>query len=245
MAGLTPLLELQDLDLAGDRLAERRRTLPERAALAALEAAGVPLAQSHAALCERMAELKRAEHALEHEVEGLVARAKEVETTLYSGTVRHSKELTALQVELQSHRDRQAGIETKELALLEEIDQVESELARNRADDERRIREAMACTDLLRVAERAIDAELDGLAAARRMQFEGLPRATLATYEKLRLRAPLGGRAVARLESGGCSGCHMRLPVLEHSRMQAQPADALLSCSHCSRILVRSGELGS
>jgi predicted nucleic acid-binding Zn-ribbon protein len=239
LAILTPLIELQDLDLSGDRLAERRRTLPEREELLALEAAEGPLAAAHATLCEQRAALERAEHDLEHEVEDLVAHSKEVETTLYSGTVRQSKELTNLQIELQSFHNRQAAAETRELSLLEEIEQVESEIALNRAAQERRALEAQRCTRALLAAERAIDAELAGLAEARASKTEALPPAIVAAYEKLRSRERLAGRVVARLESGGCSGCHMRLPVLDHSRMQAEPEEALLHCVHCGRILVR------
>ncbi|MEZ4331204.1 MAG: C4-type zinc ribbon domain-containing protein [Myxococcota bacterium] len=243
MAVLTSLLELQDLDLASDGLVERRRTLPERAALLELEAAAGPLAEAHAKLCTERSTLERGERDLEHEVEALVARTKEVETTLYSGTVRASKELANLQLEIESFRHRQADVEGRELALLEEIEQVEGEIAGNLAAQERRARDIERCTRALLAAERSIDTELAELAAARASKREALPAAIVSAYEKLRGRATrLAGRVVARLESGGCSGCHLRLPVLDHHRMQAEPADALLTCAHCGRILVRDAE---
>lgn len=239
MAYLTPLLELQDLDLSGDRLVERRRTLPERDALIALEAAADPLAASHAALCAHRSVLEEAARDLEREVAALAARADEVETTLYSGTVRQSKELTHLQLELQSFRDRRTDLEARALALLEEIEQVEAEIGRNLAAQERRALEVERCTQTLRAAEEAIDSELAGLADARASKTDGIPAAIVTAYEKLRRQARLAGRVVARIERGGCSGCHMRLPVLEHNRMQAEREDALLICIHCNRILVR------
>ena len=43
--------------------------------------------------------------------------AKEVEDTLYGGTVRSSKELTGLQTELLQLREKQSGLEEHEMAL--------------------------------------------------------------------------------------------------------------------------------
>jgi len=237
---LTPLLALQDLDLSSDRLAMKRRTLPERERLLFAEAQMQPLDAAHAALLAKRNELARAEHALGSEVAAMAARAKEVETTLYSGTVRSSKELSALQAEMQTLRERQVGLETRELSLLEEIDRAEQDMAGNRALREASDAEARKWADALAAAERVIDLDLDGLGEARRTDAAGVPAAILVAYEKLRKRERLVGRAVAQIVDGGCSGCRMRLPVHEHSLMQAQPEDALLLCVHCGRILVRS-----
>lgn len=240
MSILTPLLSLQDLDLSSDRLAAKRRSLPEREGLLRAQTAALPLDAAHAVLLAKRIELTRAEHALGSEVEAMAARAREVETTLYSGTVRSSKELSALQTEMQTLRRQQGGLETRELALLEEIDRAEKDIAENRAQHEVLSAEAARWTDALVAAEGVIDRELEGLGEARRGHSTGLPEAILVTYEKLRKRERLVGRAVARIVDGGCSGCRMRLPVLEHNRMLAQSEDALLLCVHCGRILVRS-----
>lgn len=237
---MTPLLELQDRDLARDRLAARRSSLPEREALRQAEARAIPLDDAHAALVAQRTALSRAEHTLGAEVAGMAARAKEVETTLYSGTVRASKELSALQAEMDALRRHQSELETRELELLESIDQTETEIARNRAARAHLDAETTKWTDELVGAERVIDAELQGLGEARSRDLAGIPAPILVAYEKLRTRERLAGRAAAQIVDGGCSGCHMRLPVHEHNLMQARPDDALLLCVHCGRILVRS-----
>ena len=239
MALLTPLLALQDLDLSNDRLAAKRRTLPERDGLLRAQAATQPLDDAHGALLAKRTLLTRAEHVLASEVAAMAARAKEVEITLYSGTVRSSKELSALQTEMQSLRERQVGLETRELALLEEIDQTENDIAENRAQRGGADADATKWADALAAAERVIDLDLDGLGEARRTDATGIPAAILVAYEKLRKRERLVGRAVAQIVDGGCSGCRMRLPVHEFNLMLAQPEDALLLCVHCGRILVR------
>ena len=91
----------------------------------------------------------------------------------------------------------------------------------------------------LTAAEQAIDAERARLEEERRGKAGDVPSEILVTYEKLRTRERLVGRAAAPIVEGGCEGCHMKLPVLEYNRMKSKPEDALLLCIHCGRILVR------
>ena len=236
---LSPLLDVQGFDLARDRLGAERATLPERARILASHAAIGRLDGEHGLLVERRRELADSEHGLGDEVTAVAARAKGVEATLYSGTVRVSKELTALQEEIRLHRVRQSELETRELELLEAIEQAEREMVGNRAEDARIRAELKSLADALAVAEQAIDAELAKLVDARQELVVGIPPEILATYEKLRARDRLGGRAAAPIVDGGCAGCHMKLPVLEYNRMKSKPEDALLLCVHCGRILIR------
>lgn len=240
MSRLTPLLEVQELDLSSDRLVARREVLPERERIRGIEAVLGSIEAAHAALLEERRSVSLAEHALAVEVESMAARAKDVETTLYSGTVRGSKELSGLQTEMQMFRARQAEIEARELGLLESIDRIEAEMARNRAERQRCTVELDGAREALAAAERAIDDEVAGLRSQRGERVVDLPEPILAAYEKIRTRARLAGRAAARLVDGGCSGCHMRLPVHEHNLLQARPEDDLLVCVHCGRILVRT-----
>jgi uncharacterized protein len=236
---VSPLLDLQELDLVCDRLRADRAALPERAALRLLEEKAPVLDAAHEALRAQRGGLAESEHGLSAEVAELAARAKTVEATLYSGTVRVSKELSALQEEIRLFRVRQAEIEVREMALLEEIDRVEGEIAENRASRAALSAEARAVIAALRKGEAAIDVELTKLGGEREAKLAAVSSGLLATYDKLRDRERLHGRAVARLADGGCSGCHMKLPVLEYNTMKAQPQDALLLCVHCGRMLVR------
>ena len=38
---------------------------------------------------------------------------------------------------------------------------------------------------------------------------------------------------------GRCGGCHLALPATEVDRVRKEPADALIRCEQCDRILVR------
>lgn len=239
MSLLAPLLDLQNLDLARDRLVVERAALPERAAILASRAAAEQLDVDHGALAEQNRALSASEHDLGDEVAAVAARAKDVETTLYSGTVRASKELTALQEEIRLHGVRQSELESRELELLEEIDRVDRAMAENRAAHTRTSDELTRLAEALTLAERAIDAELAKLDGARQGLLGSIPAEIVVTYERLRTRERLVGRAATALVEGGCGGCRMKLPVLEYNRMKLKPEDALLLCVHCGRILVR------
>ncbi len=239
MTLLLPLLDIQTFDLASDRLGRERTSLPEREALRLSKDAVDRLDETHATLLEQRSLLARSEHGLGSDVASVAARAKTVEKTLYSGTVRIPKELSALQAEIRGFRVQQSELEGRELALLEEIDQAETEIAKNRSAHERIAAEMKALEQSLTAAEQAIDAERARLDEERRGKVESVPSEILVTYEKLRTRERLVGRAAAAIVEGGCEGCHMKLPVLEYNRMKSKPEDALLLCIHCGRILVR------
>jgi predicted nucleic acid-binding Zn-ribbon protein len=240
LSPLDCLLDLQELDLACDRLARKRRDLPEREALLRADEAALPLEAAHETLLSRRAALGISEKSISGEVSELSARAKEAERTLYSGSVRASKELSALQNEMLGLRSRQSELEARELGLLEELEGAEAEIVANRAERALAADASRRCSGALASAEGDIDAELATLLAARVTGLAAIPAEILTAYEKLRKRERLAGRAAARIAEGGCTGCHMRLPVHEHNLLQARPADALLICVHCGRILVRS-----
>lgn len=239
MAKLSALLEVQALDLAGDQLLRRRDTLPEQTLLEKIRARRAPLDAAYAELLARREERGVAERALAQEVAALAARIQEAEDTLYSGSVRVPKELSGLQEEIRSLRGRQAELEDREMALLEEIERDEREMAENRAALETSRREAARLEDALQAAQAEIDAELARLTDQRRPMTSDIPAPILVEYERLRARPRLAGRAAAPLAAGSCGGCHVKLPVMEYSRLKAEPEDAALCCSHCGRLLVR------
>jgi predicted nucleic acid-binding Zn-ribbon protein len=239
VAPLSQLLDVQILDLESDRLKVRREGMPEREALEQSRARGGALDESHLAMLEAREALSRAEREISGEVAALAARAKEVEETLYSGSISAPKELESLQEEIRLLREKQSGLEEREMGLLEEIDRAENEIADNRAardqtEDERRGLETM-----IHKAESEIDAELARLAEQALETRAAIPAEILDAYDGRRSRPRLAGRAAAPLAEGSCGGCHMQLPRLDYDRMKAEPADTLLLCVHCGRVLVR------
>ncbi len=239
MGLLSPLLEIQDLDRASDRLHERRRELPERSEKAKVESRIAGVDAAHADLEREREALDRSEHELAEQVGDVAARAKNAEDTLYGGTVKAAKDLAALQEEIDGIRAQQGELEEQELALLEQMEGVESRMAENRRERAEVVLVLDEVDGRLKAAEGEIDRELEALGQSKSTHAKGLPKPVLDAYESLRAHDKLNGVAAAAFTEKGCTGCRMQLPRLEAARMREEPEDALLYCENCGRLLIR------
>jgi uncharacterized protein len=70
----------------------------------------------------------------------------------------------------------------------------------------------------------------------------GLPAELLALYEKV--RASSSGVGAAALHRGRCEGCHLQLNTTDLNRLRDAPAEDVVRCEECRRILVRTAESG-
>jgi predicted nucleic acid-binding Zn-ribbon protein len=68
-----------------------------------------------------------------------------------------------------------------------------------------------------------------------------MPEDLMALYERLREQKGIGA---ALLRARQCGGCNMTLDASELSRIKAAPADEVIRCEECQRILVRTDESG-
>src|SRR5256885_4082935 len=118
MAGLDDLLTLQTHDSAADRLRHRRGTLPERAELDSRREAHAELEARRAEVAERRDAELRDERRLDDEVRSLEAKAKAVDTKMYSGTVSSPKELQTMQADIDQLRRHARELEDEELEVL-------------------------------------------------------------------------------------------------------------------------------
>ena len=113
--------------------------------------------------------------------------------------------------ELATLADRRDELDDQELAHLEEQSELADELAAlDAAPAGAGVGARRRAAPRSRAAEAAIDAELAAIAASPRRGRR--PHSTPALLERYeRLRARLGGVAVARLEGSRCGGCHLDL----------------------------------
>ncbi|HET7486808.1 MAG TPA: C4-type zinc ribbon domain-containing protein [Acidimicrobiales bacterium] len=235
---LDTLLEVQASDTAADQLRHRRATLPERAALAAVEARAAEVRAQLDDVSTRRAEVLGRQAKLEEAVAAASRRVKDIETRLYGGMVSATKDIMAMTAEVESLRARNSTLEDEVLATMEEDEPLAAELERLQEELAALGAEAERAGTALAEAETAVDAELAGLAEVRAGQAGSVPDDLLATYE--RLRARLGGEGAARLSGRSCTGCHLTLPAQELDRIKHLPPDAVVLCDQCGRILVRS-----
>lgn len=231
------LLALQDIDLSLDRLRHRRQTLPERAQLEELAARGAQLAGERAKVSAVRDEVAAREQAVEDELRASDTRASEVERRLYSGEVSASRELTAMADDVASLRARSSDLEDRALEILAEREPLDARVAAFDAE----LAELEAAAEKVRTelasVEAEVDRELAQVGERRAEAAAAVPSALFPEYD--RLRARLGGVAVARLVGSRCDGCHLTLPATELDHLRRQPPDAVVNCDNCGRILVR------
>jgi len=237
LGALDTLLQVQERDIALDRLQHRRQALPERQELARLDAALEALGRRRAEVGAVRQELSTRQEGLEAEVEAMVRRVGEIEGRLYGGQVSASRELSAMAGEVEHLQSLRSDREDQVLALMEEIEPLDADLASLDRERGRLEAERAEVLEAIRRAEEAIGAEEAEERRARRALAASIPADLMGQYE--RLRAKLGGVGAARLVNGSCTGCHLSLPASERERIRHLPPEEVVTCEQCGRILVR------
>jgi len=236
------LLDLQQLDTTLDRLAHRRRTLPELAEYEGIERRIGELRDTIVTAETEVSDLDREQTKAEHDVDTVRQRADRDQKRLDSGQVSSARDLENLQSEIGSLQRRQSDLEEVVLEIMERREAAGEKLAGLRAS------QTELQEELGRVAERrdAVLRELDdeaGLSStARTTVAKDIPDDLLALYE--RLRGQLGGVGAAILLRGQCQGCHLALNTVDLNRIRAAAPDEVIRCEECRRILIRTPESG-
>jgi predicted nucleic acid-binding Zn-ribbon protein len=231
------LLELQALDSVLDRLAQRRRTLPEIAELASLDARLGALRDQIVTVETQIGDIAREERRIDADVDVVRTRISKDQTRLDTGAVNSPRELENLQHELVSLARRRGDLEDLELEQMEAREQAESdlrtlqsevaELTAHRYDASAR-RDAEFLT---------IDRDIAKATSDRGLLAPQLPTDLVALYEKI--RAGSAGIGAALLSGSRCEGCRLSLAPLDVNRIRSAPADEIVRCEECLRILIR------
>jgi uncharacterized protein len=232
------LLAVQELDTHADQLVHRSQTLPVRGQLAALEEQVAAVDARIAEVDGRRAELGKAQQRLEDEVASLQDKAALADKQLYSGTTNNPRELQALQDDIASIRRRITKLEDDELEVMEATEPVEAQRAELVAERDRLDQDAARLRAELAEAEAEIEAELRDVGQRREAAAAEVPEELWPEYD--RLRAQLGGVAIARLAGSTCQGCHLGLSAVEVDRIRHLSPDEPVHCEECGRLLVRS-----
>ena len=236
------LLDLQAVDSALDRLAHRRRTLPELAEVEQLTERAAELRTSVVLAETEEGDIAREQTKAEADVEQVRSRAARDQQRLDSGAVGSAKELESLQHEIGSLAKRQSDLEDAVLEVMERREAVQSELEATRrelADIERQLAEAQRRRD---EQLSQIDADAAASQEERSKVAPDVPDDLLTLYEKV--RASSGGVGAAALHRGRCEGCHLQLTNADLNAIRAAAEDEVVRCEECRRILVRTPESG-
>ncbi len=231
---LSPLIELQTLDLRIMEIKDQQRKTPDliQSAEAPLKDAQQALKQATGSVEILVKDRRDKERDLETQedhISKLRGRLTELKT---------NKEYQAHLFEIEMANKKKGEIEEQILLLMERIEkhQQEAKQAQAKATEAERMfqQEKSRLEKLLA----DLGAELVQLEQKHREIAAGIDKALLERYRKLKvMRKDLG---VVPVRNGICSGCRLQLPpqlVAEVKR-----SDQLLTCSYCHRILYWEGD---
>jgi uncharacterized protein len=229
-----PLLDVQELDTAIDRLVARKGALETGDDAAAALAEANEAERMMGELRLRLDELSRDQMRFEHEIDSMSQKAAAEERRLYDGSVANARELDSITHEVENLKKRRTDREDELLALMEIREELE---AQERAAGERsealraRVAEvgSVAADELERLR-----AEIEERSEARAALAGTVDAEYLELYEDLRPQKK--GVAAVALIDGVCQGCHEQLSSVYVDRLKR--VEGPKRCEHCRRILV-------
>lgn len=234
------LLDLQAVDTRLSQLDHRLRTLPERAEVDRLAREHEELEAEVVRARTTLSDLEREVTKAESDVQLVRDRADRDRGRLESGTG-SSKDLQALQHELESLARRQSTLEDEQLEVMERAEEAESVLAEVQQRQAAVAEQLEAATARRDEAVAGLTAEREQVQAGRAPLVEELPADLVALYDRIRQSSGTGAAALSRRQ---CGGCQLELNTVELGRIRAADPDEVLRCEECRRILVRTPESG-
>jgi predicted nucleic acid-binding Zn-ribbon protein len=236
------LLDVQELDSRADLLRHQRTTLPELAEITALQAERADLDGQRLDAQITVDDLTAEQSKVDADVEQVRARRTRDRERMDQGLITNPKDLQRMQGELESLERRITTLEDDELEVMERLEEaqgvLDSLVARIGAIDERLA--TLAATRDAKFAE--IDAGLVEVASERTQTAANVPEDLLTLYD--RLRGQKGGVGAAELRARQCGGCRLTLDNAELAVLRSAPAEEVIRCEECQRILVRTPESG-
>ncbi|MFF0340345.1 zinc ribbon domain-containing protein [Kribbella sp. NPDC004875] len=234
------MLDLQDLDLQLDVVAHKRAALPEHQALKDLAAEKSVVDRELVTADTEVSDLQREQKKADSDVEQVRQRRARNQQRLDSGQVTSPRDLENLQHEIGSLDRRISDLEDAELEVMEKLEAAEVVQADLRGRAETFAGRQTELETSRDAALKELDEQRAEIRAKRAAVAAELPEALIAQYQ--RLREHNGGIGAAALVGKRCMGCRMELAPSDLTAIKAAPADAVLRCEECGRILVRTSE---
>jgi predicted nucleic acid-binding Zn-ribbon protein len=233
------LLDLQAVDTALAQLAHRRKSLPELAELDAIARELSALEDERARAQVAVDDLDRDIARFEKDIEQVRIRKDRDQSRLNAGAA--LREIEGLQHELATLNRRQSELEDAELELMEQREAAEQALSgvQKQLSDARERRDAAEKRRDDAIAD--IGKEQEFKTQSRVPLAADLPADLLTLYDKIRTDSGLGA---ALVRSGRCGGCRIELYGADLARVKSAPADEVVRCEECRRIMVRTAESG-
>lgn len=237
MSELVALLTIQRHDNTLDQLRYKHEHLPERAAIAEIDAELETLASARAATEASRDDLRSRQRSIETDAADIEAKADSLTTKLYDGSVTSPKEATALGDEISGLKERQSNFETQAIELLLEIEPldeqlVQAEAARGEFEAKRGEHQALLDSNAS-----ALEAEIADLVAERATAADAVDPDNLELYRKMRIT--YGPDAVVEFDPAHNGGCPVAMSAVELDRWKHLPPGTLEPCVDCGRLVAK------
>ncbi|MDO5737106.1 MAG: hypothetical protein Q4P15_11600 [Propionibacteriaceae bacterium] len=235
------LLNLADLDAEMGRLQHTARSLPQHQRIADLMAERATVADSLVQATTVVDDLQVALRRAEADLVPVRARLERDRNRVSDGSISDGKTLSGLIDEVARIERRIVELEDAEFELMARLEDAETQ-AKELSDR----RDAIETTLRDEVGERdrqvnSLSTEARGVSSARKDMASTVPAALLTLYERIRAQR---GLAAAKLHRGRCTGCQLEITVADLDGYRKAPANQLLRCAECDRILVRTADSG-
>lgn len=235
------LLNIADLDAEMGRLQHTARTLPQHQKIAELMAERQVVADSFVESTTVVDDLRVALRRAEADLVPVRSRLERDRTRVGDGSISDGKTLKGLVDEVARIERRIVELEDVEFEIMARLEDAETrsqELADRRSEVETILRDEVSVRDQ---KVKGLSTEAQGVAAARKDIVSSVPPALLALYEKIRAQR---GLAAAKLHRGRCTGCQLEIPFADLDGYRKTPANQVIRCIECDRILVRTADSG-
>ena len=231
------LLEVQEKDSQILAAKHERKALPERKEIEASQRKMLELDQALKAKESEVHENNRIQKRLEDEVATVEERIENQKRKLYGGEVIAIKELQALEMDIDSLKERQIAIEDQIIEVMELNEPIQNELQNLSTQQEENKENEANLFKVLQEAIKKIELRINQIKVEIVHLTNDLPNELISEYESLRSRP--GHVGIARLVNRTCNGCNLELPAVEVDRIKKLSEDSIINCEECGCILVR------
>lgn len=235
------LLEIAAIDTKLIQLGHQRKGILELKATKDLEVELGSIELKIVAAQTEASDLTIAQAKAESDVEQVAARIGKDQARLDGGQA-SPKELEGLQHELGTLATRLAELEDVELAIMQQLEDAQNAYEELTHDRNKVASELNDAIEVLKTKQADLDEKISNEQKLKGELLSSLPKEFADLYEKI--RQDHGDVGAAMLHRGACQGCHISLDATELNRIKAMPADHVLRCEECRRILVRTAESG-
>ncbi len=232
---LSPLIELQKLDLRIAEIKDQRRKIPERR-----QAADIPLREAglrHQQTSASIELLIKERRSHEQDLDAHESHTEKMKSRL--SELKSNKEYQAHLFEIEVANKKKGVIEEKILLCMEKIEQLQRE-AKDAQEKLSTVEKVFAQEkQTLDELEQRLSTELADLEAQQEVRSAHVDKGLLSRYHSI--KALRKDHALAEIKDGICSGCRLQLPPQLISEVKR--AQDLHTCPYCRRMLYWEGQV--